>query len=103
MLLSRWILKADPDHGLAMLLEMHPPLAPEVVVQMLNAFAPAFCAQYLETAMNEGIAKEQEFQTELAMIYLRLALDGGQEKPDAGKQVAHLHLHAGLPASVVVM
>ena len=85
-----------------MLLEMRPPLAPEVVVQMLNAFAPAFCAQYLETAINEGIAKEQEFQTELAMIYLRLALDGGQEKPYAGEQVAYLHLHASHRAFVVV-
>ena len=82
----RWILKADPDHGLAMLLEMRPPLAPEVVVQMLNAFAPAFCAQYLKTAMDEGIAREEDFQTELAMIYLRLALDGNQDKSDAGEQ-----------------
>lgn len=68
-----------------MLLEMRPPLAPEVVVQMLNAFAPAFCAQYLETAMQEGIAKEQDFQTELAMIYLRLALDESPVKPAAGE------------------
>ena len=68
-----------------MLLEMRPPLAPEVVVQMLNAFAPAFCAQYLETAMDEGIAKEEDFQTELAMIYLRLALDGDKEKSDTGE------------------
>ncbi|KAK9866881.1 hypothetical protein WJX84_002836 [Apatococcus fuscideae] len=88
---ARWILKADPDHGLAMLLEMRPSLAPEVVVQMLNAFAPAFCAQYLETAMDEGIAKEQDFQTELAMIYLRLALDGGQQHPDAGQQGSSNH------------
>ena len=69
-----------------MLLEMRPPLAPEVVVQMLNAFAPAFCAQYLETAMDEGIAKEEDFQTELAMIYLRLALDGDKDKSDGGKK-----------------
>ncbi len=84
-MLCRWILKADPDHGLAMLLEMRPPLAPDVVVQMLNAFAPAFCAQYLETAMDEGIAKEEDFQTELAMIYLRLALDGDRGKLDNGQ------------------
>lgn len=74
-----------------MLLEMRPPLAPEVVVQMLNAFAPAFCAQYLETAMQEGIAKEQDFQTELAMIYLRLALDESPVKSATGEWSARCH------------
>ena len=69
-----------------MFTEMRPPLAPEVALPILTSEAPSLCAPYLRAALAANTAAPEVFHTELALIYLRSALE--QHKPGAA-QGAH--------------
>ena len=69
-----------------MFTEMQPPLAPEVALPILSSEAPSLCAPYLQAALAANTAAPEVFHTELALIYLRSALE--QHKPGAA-QGAH--------------
>ena len=66
-----------------MFTEMQPPLAPEVALPILTSEAPSLCAPYLQAALAANIAAPEVFHTELALIYLRSALE--QHKPGAAQ------------------
>lgn len=76
---GRWIVRSDPEAGLEMFTGMQPPLAPEVALPILASEAPALCAPYLQAALASNTAAPEKFHTELALIYLRSALE--QHKP----------------------
>ena len=76
---GRWIVRADPEAGLEMFTGMKPPLAPEVALPILTSEAPSLCAPYLQAALAANTAAPEVFHTELALIYLRSALE--QHKP----------------------
>ncbi|KAK9829459.1 hypothetical protein WJX72_005979 [[Myrmecia] bisecta] len=80
---ARWILKADPEAGLEMFIQMEPPLPPATVLPVLTAQAPALCAPYLEAVLHNGVADAAEFHDELALIYLRRLLEDEKAQPDA--------------------
>lgn len=56
---ARWILAVDPEAGLEMFTEMHPPLPPDSVLPILASHAPSLCATYLETAIAQGSVSAQ--------------------------------------------
>ncbi len=58
-----------------MFTEMQPPLAPEVALPILSSEAPSLCAPYLQAALASNTAAPEVFHTELALIYLRSALE----------------------------
>ena len=68
-----------------MFTEMQPPLAPEVALPILTSEAPSLCAPYLQAALAAHTAAPEVFHTELALIYLRSALE--QHKPGAAQGV----------------
>ncbi len=74
-------MRADPEAGLEMFTGMQPPLAPEVALPILSSEAPSLCAPYLQAALASNTAAPEVFHTELALIYLRSALE--QHKPGA--------------------
>lgn len=78
---GRWIVRADPEAGLEMFAEMRPPLAPETALSILASEAPNLAAPYLQAALASGAARPEVFDTELALIYLRSALE--QRRPVA--------------------
>ncbi len=68
------------------------PLAPEVALPILTSEAPSLCAPYLQAALAANTASPEVFHTELALIYLRSALEqhkpGGasrRERPSGGQ------------------
>lgn len=73
----RWILKADPEAGLEMFTQMGEGFAPRAALSVLTAQAPALCAPYLESALENGTASPSDYHNDLAGIYLRTLL-----KPD---------------------
>ena len=54
---------------------MQPPLAPEVALPILSSEAPSLCAPYLQAALASNTAAPEVFHTELALIYMRSALE----------------------------
>ncbi|KAK9844012.1 hypothetical protein WJX81_001849 [Elliptochloris bilobata] len=72
---AQWILSADPEAGLEMLLQARPPLAPAAVLPILSAQVPALCAPYLEAAIALGVASPCGFHDELVRIYLRAVIE----------------------------
>lgn len=81
---GRWIVRADPEAGLEMFTGMQPPLAPEVALSILTSEAPSLCAPYLQAALASSTAAPEVFHTELALIYLRSALE--QHKPGVHRE-----------------
>lgn len=74
---ARWIVAADDDAGVGLLLELEPPPSPDAALAVLRAAAPALRAPYLEAAIAAGIAPAERWHGELAGLYLRGALDAG--------------------------
>ena len=62
-------------------------LSPPTALSLLTAQAPELCAPYLEVSLENGVASHEEFDHELASIYLRAALDA-KENDDQGDSVA---------------
>lgn len=77
-----------------MFTEMQPPLAPEVALPILTSEAPSLCAPYLQFALASNTAAPEVFHTELALIYLRSALE--QHKHDGGA----VDYPSGVPSTV---
>ncbi len=69
-----------------MFTEMQPPLAPEVALPILSSEAPSLCAPYLQSALASNTAAPEVFHTELALIYLRSALE---QHKHGGSTVEH--------------
>ena len=80
--LCRWILKADPEAGLEMFIQMEETFAPRAALSILTAQAPTLCAPYLESALANGTALPEDYHNDLAGIYLRNIL--GKEEADRG-------------------
>lgn len=72
---SRWLLRADPEAALGMLVNVQPPLAPEVVLPVLRGVSPTLCAPYLEAALAANVAPRKTYDTELGVMYLQLLLE----------------------------
>ena len=62
-------------------------LSPPTALSLLTAQAPELCAPYLEVSLENGVASHEEFDHELASIYLRAALDA-RDDDDQGGSVA---------------
>ena len=72
---ARWIVAADDDAGLRLLLELRPPPPPDAALAVLRGAAPRLRAPYLEAALAAGIADRGRWHGELAGLYARGALE----------------------------
>ena len=91
--LRRWILRADPEAGLEMFIQMEEALPPAAALPILTAQAPSLCAPYLETALANGTASAKEYHNDLAGIYLRTLLGrarGGENGHAGTSSTAHM-------------
>ncbi|KAL4436979.1 hypothetical protein ABPG75_004118 [Micractinium tetrahymenae] len=73
---AKWILRADPDAGLEMFSNMQPPLPPSAALPMLTSYAPHLAGPYLEGALASGAAPPEQYEQELARIYLERLVGG---------------------------
>lgn len=83
-------MRADPEAGLEMFTEMRPALAPESVLPILTNEVPTLCAPYLEAALDMGLASPSKFDSELALIYLRMAKERRDSNGSASTSGVHL-------------
>lgn len=86
----RWILKADPEAGLEMFIQMKKDFESRSALSVLTAQAPSLCAPFLESALNNGNARASEYHNDLAGIYLRELLN--TDSQETGRFTHHTDL-----------
>ena len=91
-LVWRWILKSDPEAALDMFIQLGPIFPPSAALPLIHSQAPNLCASYLESSLEAATASHEDYDQELAGIYLRYALDD----PSTEGDISHgTHLDKG--------
>ena len=74
---ARWIVAADPEAGVQMLLDLKPPPAPDAALAVLRSAAPGLAATYLEQALAVGVADHATHDKDLLAMYIKACLPDG--------------------------
>jgi len=76
---ARWIIQGDPEAGVDMFVHLYPDVDPSVVLPVLAPFGSGLAAAYLQRIIDSTSSQGEQYEQELAGLYLQSILSGAAD------------------------